>query len=273
MKIVNHKLVAEAGDAPIPFVATSNQGNVIVPRYLIIHYTAGSSAASSINWFTNPAASASAHLVIAMDGSITQMVSFNRKAWHAGVSRWNTETGLNNLSIGIELDNPGKLIKVGDKWRSWFGGEYPEDVVLQARHKHQDMVSGWHIFTQAQLDACIRVSSLLVIKYGLLDILGHDDVAPFRKEDPGPAFPMESFKSYVLGRNDDVAEIFEVTTDGTNFRPEPGLSNTPMGQLNQGMRVEFIKSQNSWYYVFVVSATSSLKEREGWVHSSLLMKV
>lgn len=273
MKISNHKLIAEAGEAAIPFISSPNQGGVIVPQYLVIHYTAGSSASSSIEWFKNPAAKASANLVIGMDGSITQMVAFNKRAFHAGVSRWNGLVGMNNFSIGIELDNPGRMRRVGDKWRSGFGREYPADMVMIATHKHQEEPSGWHIYTEAQLEACVKVSLLLVQQYGLLDILGHEDISPFRKEDPGPAFPMESFKSKVLGRSDDVADVFKVNTDDTNMRTGPGTDFAVMGKLKKGVKVEFIKSNRNWYFVYVSTATSALREKEGWIHSSLLTKV
>jgi N-acetylmuramoyl-L-alanine amidase len=272
MKILNHKLVTEQGENPVPFIASPNHGGIIAPEYLVIHFTAGRSAASSIDWFKNPAASASAHLVIGLDGSISQMVPFNKKAWHAGVSRWNSVTGLNNYSIGIELDNPGKLRKVGDKWISWFGAEYASDVVLEAVHKHQDTPAGWHVFTSMQLDACILVSQLLISHYGLKDVLGHDDIAPFRKEDPGPAFPMESFKARVLGRSDDVADIFKVNVDEANFRVGPGTGYEIIGTLARNTKVEFLDSYMGWYFVYVASSSSTLKEKEGWVYGGLLVK-
>lgn len=273
MKIVNNKLTAEAGDAPVVVLNSPNQGGVITPSYLIIHYTAGRSAQSSANWFMDPASNASAHVVIGLDGSIRQVVPFNKRAFHAGVSRWSNVIGMNNHAIGIELDNPGKLNRVGNKWISWFGAEYPDALVLQATHKHQDTPAGWHIFTEVQLEACVKLSQLLVSQYNLLDILGHEDIAPLRKEDPGPAFPMESFKSRVLGRADDVADIFKVNTEGTNFRSGSGTTFSVLGKLKSGTKVEFIKSNMGWYNVFLVKKPAGVSEPEGWIHSSLLTKV
>ncbi len=273
MKIVNHKLVAETGDLAVSFVSSPNKGGVIAPQYLIIHYTAGRSAKSSIEWMANPAAKASAHLVIGLDGKITQMVEFNKSAWHAGVSKWSGLSGLNNYSIGIELDNPGRLQKTGNKWRSWFGAEYPDHLVLEAVHKHQEVKAGWHVYTEQQLRACIAVSQLLVSHYKLQDVLGHEDVSPFRKEDPGPAFPMESFKSSVLGRSDDVADIFKVNTENVNLRVGAGTEFGAIAKLKKGTKVEFIKSKLNWYYIFVISGTPGLTEKEGWVYAPLLTKV
>ncbi len=273
MLIQNHKLVAEAGEPAIPVLDSPNKGGVITPQYLVIHYTAGRSAESSAAWFMNPQAKASAHVVIGMDGKITQLVPFNKKAFHAGVSKWNGVIGFNSHSIGIELDNPGLMTKTGGKWFAWFGKEYPANVITEAVHKHEDVSRGWHIFSEKQIEACIKLSKLLVAKYGLLDIVGHEDIAPFRKTDPGPAFPMESFKSKVLGRQDDAADIFKVNTDDTNLRADAGNTFPILAKLKKGMKVEFMKSKLNWYNVFVVSKIPGLNEPEGWVHSSLLDKV
>ena len=74
---------------------------------------------------------------------------------------------------------------------------------------------------------------MLVSTYQLLDIVGHEDIAPFRKTDPGPAFPMENFKSMVLGRQDDAADIFKVNTDDTNLRSGAGNNFPILGKLKK----------------------------------------
>lgn len=94
MKILRHRLQHDDG-APVPFENSPNQRGGLDAKYLIIHYTAGSSADSSVRWLTNPASEASAHLVIGRDGSITQLVAFDRVAWHAGKSRWHGLASLN----------------------------------------------------------------------------------------------------------------------------------------------------------------------------------
>lgn len=273
MKIQNHRLRAEQNDQPIQLLNSPNQGGTITPKYLVLHYSAGASAESTVNWFMNPAANASAHLVIGMEGSITQLVNFNKKAWHAGISRWNELVGMNNYSIGIELDNPGKMRHVGGRWISWFGREYPGTVIMEATHKHQVTPAGWHIFSEAQIESCIAVSQLLVAEYGLLDVLGHDDIAPFRKEDPGPAFPMESFRARVVGRTGDAADTFKVNTEGSNLRSGAGMSYPVIARLKKGTKVEFINNKMNWDYILVVSTTSRNREREGWIHNSLLTRV
>jgi N-acetylmuramoyl-L-alanine amidase len=273
MKIKNHLLEAEKPAEKITHKKTPNQGGVITPKYLIIHYTAGRSAASSINWFMNPTAKASAHLVIGMDGSITQMAPFNKKTYHAGVSKWAGINGLNEHSIGIELDNPGKLKQVGTKWEAWFGGAYPASKVIVANHKNSNTPAGWHIYTQAQLDACIEVSHLIFSHYKLLDVLGHEDISPQRKEDPGPAFPMESFRSKVMGRMDDLAPIYKVTVNGARLRGGPGTNFEILGTLKKDVKVEFIRNSMDWFLVELLEPATGIIEPEGWIHQSLVTKV
>ncbi|NOT50464.1 MAG: SH3 domain-containing protein [Chitinophagaceae bacterium] len=272
MRIENHTLVADAGEAAIPVLNSPNKGSTITPKHLVIHYTAGRSAQSSVDWFMKPGSDASAHVVIGMDGKITQVVPFNKKAFHAGESKWNGLTGLNSHSIGIELDNPGLMTKTGTKWFAWFGKEYPSSVVIEAKHKNENVVRGWHIFSEKQIEACVNVSKLLMSHYQLGDIVGHDDIAPFRKTDPGPAFPMESFKSKVLGRRDDAPTTYTVNTENTNLRAGPGMEFSILAQLKKGTKVELMQTQLNWYNVLVVTRVTGLNEPEGWVHKNLLTK-
>ena len=205
MRIENHRLIADDGQ-PVRYVGTPNHGRTMTPQYLVMHYTAGSSAESSIAWLCNPAARASAHLVIGRDGRLAQLLAFNRIAWHAGQSQWAGRRGLNGCSIGIELDNAGKLERVGGHWRSSIGQrEYQDDQVLVANHQHDSpgtRPSGWHRYSEAQLDAASEIAMLLVREYALKDVVGHDDIAPGRKLDPGPAFPLASLRTRLLGRTE-----------------------------------------------------------------------
>lgn len=119
------------------FATSPHTGKVISPSLLVLHYTAGSSAASTVAWFRNPRSRVSAHLVIGRDGSITQLVPFNHEAWHAGRSSWGSLSGLNRHSIGIELDNAGCLVRSGGKWVSPLTRRsYPDSEVTVATHKH-----------------------------------------------------------------------------------------------------------------------------------------
>lgn len=177
-------------------------GKVIKPLYLLIHYTAGTSASGAEEWFKNPASQASSHLIIDRDGAIIQMVPFNRRAWHAGESKWGELTDINTHSIGIEIVNAGKLRKRSDgTWLSWANKPIANEEVTLATHKNEQRETGWHEFTEAQIQSTLEVGILLAAKYELIDVLGHDDVAPKRKVDPGSLFPMPSIRSRILGRD------------------------------------------------------------------------
>jgi N-acetylmuramoyl-L-alanine amidase len=214
MKIRNHRLAQDDGTA-LPYLASPHVGTALHARFLVIHYTAGSSAAGTIAWFRNPSSKVSAHLVIARDGKVTQMVSFNREAWHAGQSRWGNLSGLNHHSIGIELDNAGCLIRSGGKWVSPLTRRsYPDSEVTVAVHKNDPPgtpPSGWHAYSPEQIEATLECGMALVSQYRLADVLGHDDIAPGRKRDPGPDFPMTSLRARLMGRGDDHPERYRTT--------------------------------------------------------------
>lgn len=105
MKILAHKLVQDDG-TPIPFVRSPDQSGEVQHDFLVMHYMAGRSAESSVNWLTNPDSRASAHVVIGRDGSITQLVAFNRRAFHVGRSAWLGFDGLNSFSLGPRTGAP-----------------------------------------------------------------------------------------------------------------------------------------------------------------------
>ena len=200
MKIRNHRLEGTAEER-VTFQKSPNQSLPIKPIYLLMHYTAGITLDGAVSWFLNPAAQASSHVVIGRDGAIVQMVAFNKKAWHAGESAWDKLHAMNQYAIGIELVNAGKLRKRGDgKWENWARNVIPDSDVTVATHANETIATGWHEYTEAQINAAIQLASLLHASYHFTDVLGHEDVSPGRKTDPGPLFPMNSFRSRVLGR-------------------------------------------------------------------------
>jgi len=204
MRIQDHLLFHDNGQQ-VPFKATPNHGAALNPSYLVMHYTAGRSFQSSVDWFMRPEAKASAHIVIGRGGEICQLVPFDKQAWHAGVSNYGGLVGLNKHSIGIELDDAGKLTRQGGKWTAWFGATYPDTDVLEATHEHETRPAGWHIYTEPQMTAAIDAGLAIVSAYGLVDVLGHDDIAIGRKTDPGPAFPKASYRAKLFGRNQAVS--------------------------------------------------------------------
>lgn len=158
-----------------------------VRRFLVIHFTSGATAESSIDfWRTPQAKGASAHIVIDRDGTVYQCRQFNRTCGHAGVSKWKGFTGLNACSIGIELANAGDDERLTKRW-----SKFPP---IEARHKNGGPLKKWEAYPVAQLNACEEVAKALVARYKLDDVVGHDDIAPSRKVDPGPAFPMQALR-------------------------------------------------------------------------------
>jgi len=278
MKIQNHRLVGSQRNA-IPFRKSPNHGGALTPSFLVMHYTAGRSADSSAGWLCDPRAKASAHLVIGKDGKIIQLVPFNVVAWHAGASSWNDGSkelvGMNKYSLGIELDNPGRLVRKGGRWRSLLlGRDYDDKDVLEATHKHETAPAGWYVYPQAQLDAAIEVATLLFEQYGLKDVVGHDDIAPARKADPGPAFPMDSFRARLVGRSDEEpsAPPRFFTTASLNIRLGPGTQHATVVPLPlpEGTRVEALGSEGSWRRVDVLDAVAGIQDIQGWVHGRYL---
>ncbi|MFA5121925.1 N-acetylmuramoyl-L-alanine amidase [Zavarzinia sp.] len=198
MYIDKHHLMQDGHN--VDFLPTPNMGGTITPQYLVLHYTAGGSAAGAVSWLTSAQSKASAHLVIGRDGKITQLVPFNRCAWHAGKSRWNGFDNLNELSIGIELVNAGMLTLKNGDWRTPSQTLVADDDVVVAVHKNDTVERGWQKYPEAQVLACAAVARALFAEYPLSEIIGHDDIAPFRKIDPGPAWPMDEFRTLIFGK-------------------------------------------------------------------------
>jgi N-acetylmuramoyl-L-alanine amidase len=140
------------------------------PSMLVLHYTGMSSEGEALQWLCNPVSQVSAHYFVFEDGRVLQMVPENRRAWHAGMSFWNGESDINSSSIGIEIANPG------------HGGGTPA-------------------FPAAQIDSVIRLSKDLVGRWRIPPerVLGHSDVAPGRKLDPGELFPWEQLHEAGVG--------------------------------------------------------------------------
>lgn len=171
-------------------------GAAMAPRFVVIHYTAGTTAAGAIGWMCDPASKVSAHLVIdRTNGAVTQLVPFDRIAWHAGRSIWQGTDDLNRCAIGIELDNAGKLERRDGGWRSTAGVAIPDADVVVATHATETEPAGWHRFTPVQLAALDAVVLALHAAYPIEAILGHDEIAPGRKLDPGPAFPIAALRA------------------------------------------------------------------------------
>jgi N-acetylmuramoyl-L-alanine amidase len=127
---------------------------------IVLHYTGMQDAASAIARLRDPEARVSSHYVLAEDGQILRLVPEERRAWHAGRSYWRGMTGLNDHSVGIEIVNPGHEL-------------------------------GYRAFPDAQIDALIPLLAGIKERYNVTrgNIVGHSDIAPTRKQDPGELFP------------------------------------------------------------------------------------
>lgn len=203
VKVAGHRLHDDFGKA-VPMSQSPNVGGKLAdPRFIVIHYTAGRGLDESVAWLCNRKAKASAHLVVGAE-KIVQLVGFDREAWHAGKSSWNGLSGLNSCSIGLELDNPGPLNRTAAGWATYFGRRVDGDDVVIARHKNAALSSpetGWHAYPEAMILNAYATCEALIDAYPTIeDVIGHDDIAPQRKRDPGPAFPMEAFRSWLFGR-------------------------------------------------------------------------
>ncbi len=137
---------------------------------IIIHYTGMQSEGESIKKLANPKSKVSCHYLINRKGKIFKMVDEKNIAWHAGKSMWKKYKNLNKNSIGIELVNKG--------------------------HKY-----GYQRFTNKQIRILIQLCKKLKRKYRIKNkfILGHSDVAPLRKIDPGEKFPWSHLSSAGIG--------------------------------------------------------------------------
>jgi N-acetylmuramoyl-L-alanine amidase len=270
MTIEDNKLKT-TGDLNHSFEKSPNHGGTFaqgLPDSIVIHYTAGSSLSSSAAWLKNPQAKASAHIVIGKTGDIVQLVPFNVKAWHAGKSNWKGRTKLNNFSIGIELDNAGMLEKRADGFYTHFGKRVDNSQVVLASHKHGGSEKAWEAYTTKQMETVEQVCLCLKENYPITEIMGHDDIAPGRKTDPGPAFPMYSFRNKIfLGRNQEETpdtilseELLAgvVSADYLNIRTQPNanakLASEP---LPKGAKLRILESKDGWLRVKI--------DLEGWV--------
>ncbi len=152
---------------------------------LVLHYTGMESASAAIDWLTRTESRVSCHYVVDEEGKIYQLVAEAKRAWHAGVSSWNMEADINSRSIGIEIVNPGHL------------------------HGYPD-------FPDVQIEAVIALSKDIVARHNIepRNVVGHSDIAPGRKIDPGEKFPWRKLHEAGVGHM-----VEEVEAKGVEMRP------------------------------------------------------
>lgn len=178
-------MLADSAGVPVPsaFVGTVNF-NMRKPNYVIIHFTAQDSLGQTLKTFTVVKTQVSAHYVVGKDGKVVHMLNDYLRAWHAGVSKWGSISDMNSCSIGIEIDNNGN-----------------------------------EPFTDPQIKSLLALLAQLKKAYNIpaTNFIGHQDIAPLRKPDPGPYFPWKVLAQHGFGYwSDDVLDLapdnFDYTT-------------------------------------------------------------
>lgn len=229
-------------NAPINYQRTPNRGSEINPTVIVLHDTAGTSFQGAIDWLCDPKARASAHIVISRKGEICQLCNFNVKAWHAGRSSFKGKSGVNAFGIGIELDNPGRLERASrSKVKHWAGRKYRikwNEIEEKETEYHGNAF--WMPYTEKQLDALQLVCSTLVDVYPLIeDITTHWAIAPGRKVDTNPLFPLSHFRAKVLGRRDDINRA--TLLKGAKIRKWPSFYENIVDEVESSLPVEIIR--------------------------------
>lgn len=153
-------------------------------KFVIIHYTGMQSEIESIKRLKNPKYKVSCHYLIKRNGQIIRMVDDKNVAWHAGKSKWKKIINLNYNSLGIELVNKGHRL-------------------------------GYQNFSYKQIDSLIHLCKKLKNKYFIKreNFLGHSDIAPLRKIDPGEKFPWQKLSTYNLGRWYSEKQVYNVKVE------------------------------------------------------------
>jgi N-acetyl-anhydromuramyl-L-alanine amidase AmpD len=143
-------------DAPSP----NFNARALPVSMIVLHYTGMQDGASAIARLRDPDAGVSSHYLIDEDGTIVRLVAEDKRAWHAGSSHWRGVTDVNSASVGIEIVNPG---------HEW----------------------GYRPFTPEQMSSLLPLVAEIKDRYEITrgNIVGHSDVAPARKRDPGELFP------------------------------------------------------------------------------------
>jgi N-acetyl-anhydromuramyl-L-alanine amidase AmpD len=191
--------VPSIGSGVIQHTTDAMGGGLVVPSLIILHYTAGPSISSAINGMRD--SGTSAHFVIGRGGQVHQLVPLNRVAYHAGVSEWDGVSMLNGQSIGIEIVNAGPLEEVDGRFETWYGrAVFPEDVRTLV-HRNERMSRHWHDYPDRQVEVVEQLCHFLFREIpSLSEVIGHEQCSPGRKDDPGPAFPLDDIARRVADR-------------------------------------------------------------------------
>jgi N-acetylmuramoyl-L-alanine amidase len=197
------------------------------PDMIVLHYTGMRSGKEALARLRDPEAKVSAHYLIEEDGRVFSLVAEERRAWHAGVSFWKGERDVNAVAIGVELVN------LGHDW-------------------------GYHPFAEPQIAALIALLGEMRERWTVPDgrILGHSDVAPDRKTDPGELFPWKAWAEAghglwlepapapgpVLTLGDEGAGVFALQAGLTRM----GYDSAPSGKCDDHTQTIITAFQRHW---------------------------
>lgn len=271
MQIRDHRIVGA------PFVPTKKQSGLIKPRAILMHYTAGWTTEGDVATLATSDRQVSAHLVLSRDGKWTQIVPFNRRAWHAGPSQYPLNSpkpvfdDLNNDSIGVEISNAGWIKKLSNgNFMDQYGqqitpagqflkqsrktpkespppSKWPEGYHKNLGVKGQTFV--WEPFTIEQLDALEEF--VLAAKAAYPDIryiLGHDDVDERGwKTDPGPLFPMGRYRKVLETRRRIAGEDMPSPVVQPPPQRPPPPPTKPVVKRPEPEVIEFGSPKLPWY--------------------------
>lgn len=140
---------------------------------IVLHYTGMESGQAALERLCDKDAKVSAHYLVEEDGRIYTLVNEGKRAWHAGVSEWGGETNQNSKSIGIEIVNGG--------------------------HDFPNKDGGLPDFPDAQINSVIALCHDIKLRHNISYVLGHSDIAPTRKIDPGEHFPWQKLAGSGIG--------------------------------------------------------------------------
>lgn len=241
MEVRNHRVFR--GGRAVPYKQTPNGGSPLTPTGIICHDTAGDlPGTGSISWLCNPAAKASAHFVVGFDGSLTQLQALNRQTWHAGKSEYKGRSNCNAFTIGIEIANPGAMVRHGDGYSN--GGSNPAkgvkvpgtmDVREASSPNHGRAF--WLAYSAAQIETVTELCRAIKAAYDIDFISTHWEIClpKGRKVDTNPLFPLEALRAAVFGGH---REKFAASMEDVSrlFQPPPTLRSGDKGAQVQAMQ-------------------------------------
>lgn len=200
MIIQNHRLVASQSDERVSF-RLDELGPPLRPEVAIIHYAVTQSAASTAATL-KAKDYLSCHVTIDNAGNLIQQVPFDRVAYHAGKSSYRGRDGCNAFSLGVEVSVPGPVFRQpGGTFRDIYGKPWAGEAV-EAQHKSglaPKNWTHWAVVSDRARDMLAHLVDLWRAEYGITDVVGHDDVSPGRKFDPGPCFDVGWLRAVVFG--------------------------------------------------------------------------